>query len=402
MLLRFSVSNYKVFKERATLDMEATADRKLEDNLIVCDKYRILKTAAVYGSNASGKTSLFDAMGLMRKTIVDTYNLVKAGTLDYDPFVSGEKLPPEPTVFDIEFIEKGVRYNYGFAYDSESVHEEHFYYYPKGKRRKVFERKGQEFSFGTDGKGLRERNSEHVSRSAIFMPLSAYLNDEVCMGAVDWFLNSFRVICGYNKLSALGELIDTMGKDEEFARLAKKALKIADFGISDVYDVRGQVGIKEDDWISLMIKPMVRVKHDAGGRIVDLPIGSESSGTVRFMCVITPVIEALRNGGTLVLDEMDMSFHTDICKWITGLFLDPGENRKGAQLIFNTHEAGILDQDVMRRDQIWFSVREWETGKGDLRRLSEYRVRSDLDIRKAYLNGSFGTSPFIAPERLME
>ena len=88
--------------------------------------------------------------------------------------------------------------------------------------------------------------------------------------------------------------------------------------------------------------------------------------------------------------------------WIVGLFLDPSENRRDAQLIFNTHETGLLDQSVIRRDQVWFTMKDWETGAAELRRLSDYKIRNDLDIRKAYLNGSFGAKPFIAPERLME
>nr|WP_157844377.1 AAA family ATPase [Candidatus Methanomethylophilus sp. 1R26] len=144
------------------------------------------------------------------------------------------------------------------------------------------------------------------------------------------------------------------------------------------------------------------MKHSVNGKTVVFPISSESSGTVRFMSVIGPVVSALINGWTLVIDEIDMSFHTDVCQWIVNLFLDPAENRHGAQLIFNTHEVGLLDQSIVRRDQIWFTVRDWSTGASDLRRLSDYKVRNNTDIRKAYLNGSFGAKPFIAPERLME
>ena len=108
-------------------------------------------------------------------------------------------------------------------------------------------------------------------------------------------------------------------------------------------------------------------------------------------------------GKTVVVDELDLSFHTDICQWILGLFLDPEENRNGAQLIFNTHDVGLLDQEILRRDQVWFTSKDWGTYEATLTRLSDYKgVRKDLDIRRAYLNGSFGSKPFIAPDRLME
>ena len=115
------------------------------------------------------------------------------------------------------------------------------------------------------------------------------------------------------------------------------------------------------------------------------------------------VIESLLKGKTVVVDELDMSFHTDICQWVLNLFLDSEENKKCAQLIFNTHDVGLLDQEILRRDQIWFTSKDWDTYEAVLTRLSDYKgVRKDLDIRRAYLNGSFGSKPFIAPDRLME
>ncbi len=145
------------------------------------------------------------------------------------------------------------------------------------------------------------------------------------------------------------------------------------------------------------------VEHKVGGRKVELQLGSESSGTLRFLGIIGHVISSLMNGRTVVIDELDLSFHTDICQWILGLFLNPEENRKGAQLIFNTHDVGLLDQEILRRDQIWFTSKDWDTYEAVLTRLSDYKgVRKDLDIRRAYLNGSFGSKPFIAPDRLME
>ena len=145
------------------------------------------------------------------------------------------------------------------------------------------------------------------------------------------------------------------------------------------------------------------VEHKVGNRKVELQLDSESSGTLRFMGIIGHVISSLLYGNTVVVDELDLSFHTDICQWILGLFLDPEENRNGAQLIFNTHDVGLLDQEILRRDQVWFTSKDWGTYEATLTRLSDYKgVRKDLDIRRAYLNGSFGSKPFIAPDRLME
>ena len=202
-------------------------------------------------------------------------------------------------------------------------------------------------------------------------------------------------------------LLSMMKSHNKFNTLVKKALNIADFGISNLHD-RGNTSGSIDGVNAEIISmsPHVSdiwVEHTIGNKKIELPLRSESSGTTRFLTVIGPIIDALLSGKTVVVDELDLSFHTDICEWILGLFLSPYENKKGAQLIFNTHDVGLLDQNIVRRDQIWFTSKDWNTYEATMTRLSDYKgVRKDLDIRKAYLNGTFGAKPFIAPDRLME
>ncbi len=405
MLMAFSVANYKVFKDEVTFSMVATADKKLEDNISVCcGKHKVLKTASVYGANASGKTTIFQALLLFRNFVLQSHSFAENVMLTHVPFALDQRMKKEPTVFRVEFIRNEVRYSYGFAYNTNAILEESLYYYPSGRRTKVFERKGQDFVFGRD-KRFRGGNARRVRPKSLFLSVSAQFNDEVCMSVFNWFTSDLLVMCGYDQLFSIDVLVNTMNKDKEFAELMKRAFRIADFGITDVVNQskknEKQIGLEPVFLAPTTIQDFV-VEHEINGKKTTLPLGWESSGTIRFLSVIGPVVSTLKSGGTLVIDEIDMSFHTDVCQWIMGLFLDPAENRKGAQLIFNTHEVGLLDQTVVRRDQVWFTMKDWETGKGDLRRLSDYKVRNDLDIRKAYLNGSFGAKPFIAPERLME
>ena len=405
MLISFSVSNFKLFKDAAVLDMTATADRKLGDNVMDAGMKRgILRTASVYGANASGKTTLFQAMQLFRNFVMLSPTHMDNVRLNYTPFALDPSCSGRPTRFETVWVIGGVRYAYSFSYDSERIAEESLSYYPNGRKTKVFERKGQEFSFGSD-KRFREGNARRVKEKTLFLSVSAQFNDEVCAKLYNWISSGMMIMCDYDQVVSLEILTDSMSRNDRFRKLILKAFKIADFGIIDVFDNNKKRSPKPpqvDPGVPFLAVQDLRVKHSVNGKTVVFPLSSESSGTVRFMSVIGPVVSALLNGWTLVIDEIDMSFHTDVCQWILGLFLDPAENKHGAQLIFNTHEVGLLDQNIVRRDQIWFTVRDWDTGASDLRRLSDYKVRNSIDIRKAYLNGSFGAKPFIAPERLME
>ena len=407
MLLSFSVTNYKVFRDTVTLDMTATSDKRHEDNLILMDgRHRTLRTCAIYGANASGKTTLFNAMTLFRNFVIQSPAHQDNVKLNHTPFALDVKSLKRPTEFRVEFKTDGIRYDYGFSYDSDAICEEHLIYYPNGRKTVVFVRDGKNYFFNADKK-FREGNARRVRSKSLFLSVSAQFNDEVCISAANWIVNDFAVLCGIDQSMSIDYLLNLMESDKRVSRLMIRAFKIADFGITRIYDnnKKRKNAPSAPGAIDMGIPfPMkdIRVEHDVNGHKVTFPLAAESAGTIRFMSVIGPIIVSLLRGSTIAIDEMDMSFHTDVCQWIVGLFLDPSENRRDAQLIFNTHETGLLDQSVIRRDQVWFTMKDWETGAAELRRLSDYKIRNDLDIRKAYLNGSFGAKPFIAPERLME
>ena len=408
MILNFSVENYKIFKEKTTLSMIATFDKSHPENVIQIDENqpRVLKTCSIYGANASGKTKFIEALGLMSSFVRGSLGHLPGAMLNYTPFIYDEESMNKPTVFEVDFIHDSKRYVYGFSYDRKRIVEEHLFLLPGGKKKMIFERKGQDFKFNTDKK-IQTENSKRVRENILFISVGAQFNHLPSIDVVTWFDKELYVLAGELLDISINNLVGVMDNNIRFRSLVKKALQIADFGISDIYDKNKRE--KRDDVISgstISMVPVVSdiwVEHKVGGRKVELQLGSESSGTLRFLGIIGHVIDSLVSGKTVVIDELDLSFHTDICQWILGLFLDPEENRKGAQLIFNTHDVGLLDQEMLRRDQIWFTSKDWDTYEAVLTRLSDYKgVRKDLDIRRAYLNGSFGSKPFIAPDRLME
>ena len=407
MILNFSVENYKIFKQRTTLSMIATPDKSHPNNVYqVGEQFRVLKSTSIYGANASGKTKFFEAMELMSNFVRGSFTHIPGAQLNYTPFIYDEKSMKKPTSFEIDFIYDSRRYVYGFSYDKKKITEEHLFTFPNGKKKSIFERNNQDFKFNSDRK-IQTENSKRVRENVLFVSVAAQFNHGPSVDVVKWFNAELYLLIGQMLDVNINNLVTVIGNNKRFDSLVKKALVIADFGISDIYD-RNARG-KRKDVVSELTATMVPivsdiwVEHNVKGRKVELQLTSESSGTLRFLGIIGYVIESLLNGKTVVIDELDLSFHTDICQWVLGLFLDPEENKKGAQLIFNTHDVGLLDQEILRRDQIWFTSKDWETYESSMTRLSDYKgVRKDLDIRRAYLNGSFGSKPFIAPDRLME
>ncbi len=408
MILNFSVENYKIFKQRTTLSMMATYDNSHPNNVIQIEErqLKVLKTSSIYGANASGKTKFIEALQLMSSIVRGSLMNLPGSQLYYAPFIYDEESSGRPTSFEVDFIHDSKRYIYGFSYDRKRIVEEHLYLLPGGKKKVIFERNEQEFRFNTDKK-IQNENSKRVRENVLFVSIGAQFNHMPSVDVVSWFDRELFVLTGDLLDFSIGNLMDVMENNDQFNKLVKKALSIADFGISDIYDKNK--GAERKDVVSAVPSTMVPVvtdiwvEHKVGNRKVELQLDSESSGTLRFMGIIGHVISSLLYGNTVVVDELDLSFHTDICQWILGLFLDPEENRNGAQLIFNTHDVGLLDQEILRRDQVWFTSKDWGTYEATLTRLSDYKgVRKDLDIRRAYLNGSFGSKPFIAPDRLME
>lgn len=409
MILNFSVENYKIFKNRTTLSMVATFDKKHPNNVVDFDggrQIKILKTASIYGANASGKTKFIESLKLMTNFVRGSLSHLPGALLNYTPFIYDQSSNKKPTSFEIEFVTGSNRYVYDFSYDRTRIVEEHLYEYPNGKRRMVFEREGQFFRFGRDKK-IQEENSKRVRENVLLVSVGAQFNHESSVNVVRWFTENLYTLSNTPLDFGIENLVDLIDEDHKFRQLVEKAFRIADFGISKIYD-RNKSARKKDvvTGPTVSIVPRISdiwVEHTVGKNKVELQLASESSGTLRFLAIIGPVIESLLHGNTVIVDELDLSFHTDICQWILRLFLDPEENTKGAQLIFNTHDIGLLDQDILRRDQIWFTSKDWDTYEATLTRLSDYKgVRKDLDLRKAYLNGSFGAKPFVAPERLME
>lgn len=424
MLIQFSIKNFKTFKDKSVLSLIASnydkETRELEN--IVSDKLfgiRILKSAVIYGANASGKSKLLDAFAFMRYLVINSSKESQKGeTIDVEPFRLSTETENEPSEFEIIFIHNNILYRYGFEATTERIVSEWLFHKPKTKEVELFYREGSvitphERSFT---KGSRVAKEGLVRDNALFISVAAQFNETKAINVIDWF-KRFKAISGLRESGYQGF---TMGKteDPEHKRKILELLKAADFGIQDIelqkLDVNSlpngmpkelkdkiikEVREEKKEYISDVLT--VHKKYNAELKAVEKISLSlehdESSGTKKFFALTGPILDVLENGYTLVVDELDSKLHPNLVCKIVSLFNSKEFNTKNAQLIFNTHDSNLLSSGLFRRDQIWFTNKN-KYGEANLYSLADFKsdeVRKTDSFEDNYIRGKYGAVPYL-------
>jgi AAA15 family ATPase/GTPase len=420
MLLNFSVENFRSIKERQTLNLEATTDDELESSH-VCeqDSIRVLRSAAVYGPNASGKSGLIDAMRKMRNFVLSS---AREGQLSdqipAEPFLLHENTENAPTTVEWEFLWKGSRYRYGFSADTTKVHAEWlFRRHGTAKAARLFTREGQDINVNQEqfreGMALKKLEKDlgnpPVRENALVLSVVAQFNGQTSKEVMEWF-NQLRFTSG---LSERGYFLFTANrlKDAAYHQRLLSFAKRADFSISElsseVADLDAEVGAdsaadeakpksRGAKW-KVEIKTMhLRYGKDdqvAGSVEFDLE-KQESQGTKKFIALSGPLHHTIDQGSILVVDEFEARLHPLLTRAIFEWFHSPA-HRCTAQLIVATHDVGLMDPEYLRRDQVWFCDKNPQ-GATSLYCLAEFdskTVRPTTKFNKQYLLGLLGAVP---------
>lgn len=402
MILEFSIANFLSFKDKVTFSMLANATGGLDDNYVVSNDRRVLKTAGIYGPNASGKTNLFKVLTLVISMLRRSNNIDISAKLPIVPFKFDKKTINKPSEFEIKFIVDDIRYVYGFVADINIIYEEYLYYYPNGRETKIFDRtNSNEYSFPQkDKKVLNDIATKNVANK-FFIATATNWNYEKTKVPYKFLTSGINT---FNNLSALKALAfkEYLKNDNKLKKFALDYLKNADFNIENYKvietDVPDDVMASIPDFIKTGIKETPKVftalfKHK--GSDIELSYAEESMGTQVVFCFIPFIMNALDNKKVLVVDELDKSLHPYLVEMLIQMFNDSDINKNGAQLIFNTHDTNLLNLNILRRDQIWFTEKENDTGISDLYSLSDFSVRKEENIGKGYMHGRYGAVPFI-------
>ncbi len=386
MLLQFSVTNHRSIKETAIISMKAAADKTMKEILISPDgKKELLPVMAIYGANAAGKSNVLHALLLMREMVCGIYAKPLKGTeLPYEPFafVDGET---EPTELEIIYYYEGIKYAYGFSFDRNKVISEYLYHWPNGREALIFSRENGKYEF-------RESIQEQLILARRTPDNRLYLtssNEWNCMQTEKAYLWFQQKLCGLISTGGSNETtIDAIRESEQEKQRILKEMMLADLGICDIV----LSGSAE--------KPIVSTIHqliDSEGnqKQYTLLLGQESMGTQRFFSRIGLWMEAMKSGAVLVVDEIEASMHPLLTRHLIEMIQDKAINQNHAQLIFTTHDTGLLDLTLLRRDQIWFAEKDENTMQTDIYALTEFSPRKQENIAKGYLQGRYGAVPFI-------
>ena len=412
MLLQFSVENYRSFKDRAVLSLEADSTKDLENNYIKVGKDKILKGSFIFGANAAGKSNIFKALNAAIMTVRGSNNRQVGEPLYFIvPFAFDEEYIRKPTKFEFVFITNGTKYVYGFEANRTQIFKEYLYAYFSNKATTIFERdetakekyKFTINSFKTKMKPLIERNTINK----LFLATSASWNCEETRIPLMWFQSGINTFDQdfESLLERTGRMIES-DVDGSLKKFMNNILHEADINICDYeYEskefpsipfnfLEDQSGTGEIRHKSYTIKAIHKVLDSNGNEAnYKLDLRDESRGTQSLFFFSPFIKRAWLNGETLCIDEFDTGLHPLLVSYLVDLFNNPQVNKGDAQLIVSTHTTALLNLKKIRRDQIYFVEKNQETACSELYSLDEFSPRTREDINKEYMAGRFGSIP---------
>jgi uncharacterized protein len=423
MIIEFTIGNFLSFKNETTISfMAAKDDQFLDDNTFqLYEDTNLLKNIALWGPNASGKSNLLRALGFFKYFII---NSSKESQLKEKIGVNSFRLSTEtekkPSLFEIIFYHKKVRYRYGFEATTQRVVTEWLFGSYTKKESNLFIRKKNKIDIGLkfkEGKNLIDKTREN----ALFLSVVAQFNGEIASEILKWFYN-LNILFGPAKKN---ERISTEMLENRFGQEKKRKLieliKLSDLDIQDIYAKTTEMDYKDfRKTLPLEIrqlnlfdkldknKPILaksiktsHKKYDNNNKFIsmeefDLGI-DESGGTQKFFALAGPIIDSLISGKVLFIDEIEVNIHPLLLRKIIKLFNSKITNPKNAQLYFTTHNTGLLNSSLFRRDQISFIEKD-EFGSSEVFSLIEFkkgRERKDASFEKKYLLGEYGAVPYL-------
>jgi len=413
MLVEFRVKNFRSFRDEHVLSLVASKDKTLADTHTLPTGLaavpRLLKSAALYGANASGKSNLIKALQYMRAVVFESVALPPGQPFAVQPFQLDVESSGLPTEFEVTFILKGIRYQYGFAMTQQRIVSEHLLVYKAFKPQRWFARRFDEttgkdvYDFGSGLKGQKNVWETATRPNALFLSIAVQLNSEALRPVFDWFTKGLVII---NEQAPIAmQFSIQMLKQADGRKQILDFLSAADISLSDIDVVTRKVP-GQTMRVDLMTgKTEVRAEEVEQDQLIfshvtekgnaKFDLMDESSGMRNLLFLAGPVLDILRNGATLVIDELT-SLHTLLVRELVRLFQRPEVNTGGAQLIFTTHDTSLLDAyGLFRRDQIWF-VEKKDDQSSTLYSLLDYRPRKNEALERGYLQGRYGAVPMLS------
>jgi len=404
MLLEFSCSNHKSIRSEVLFSTLAGKDSTYEDRLFDMDGVKVLKSAVIYGANGSGKSNFIDAISFVKNLVI--------GSINHQPGQGVRQLPHKLNGFDenstykIQFVTKGIRYVFGFSLKNMLIVEEYLYCFPNNRQTRIFERNGDIFTAGSKFRGKFSSCKDVLKPNRLLLSCAANFSSVQEIADVYSFFKDELVIYGpSNQDNWMNYSLYQMNQNPNM-----KAAVIAfmsELG-TEIKDIQVSIDQKKlesgelppflsDEFKAMLLQNkvdaiMAKVIYD--NFETDL-MQEESTGIKKLFSILCPLIDIIVNGKVLICDELESSLHESLVYGLVKLFVST-DAEKFAQLIFTTHETGLLNFDLFRRDQIWFTELRKEERSTDLFSLAEIKnVRKEENFGKGYIAGKYGAIPML-------
>ena len=404
MLLEFACSNHKSIRDEVLFSALAGKDNTFEEKTREISGGRVLKSAIVYGANGAGKSNLIDAIAFVKNLVTNSINHQPGQGIRQIPHkLDGFK---KDSTYRIQFITQDVRYVFGFSLRNMLVSDEYLYYFPNNRQTKIFERSGETFSAGNKFRGKFNACKDVLKPNRLLLSCAANFSAvKEIEDAYTFFNDELVVYNPANQANWMNYSLYQMNTNPKMKLAVLNFLSELGTGIRDI-----QVTIDEkklesselppflsDEFKSMLLQNNVnaitaRVCYDKFD--VDL-MQDESTGIQKLFGLLCPIIDIMMNGKVLICDELESSLHESLVFGLVKLFMNT-QTDKFAQMIFTTHETGLLNLDLFRRDQIWFAEMRKDDRSTDLYSLAEIRsVRKEDNFGRGYISGKYGAIPML-------
>ncbi len=402
MLLEFKCSNHRSIKEEVRFSMIAGSDNTSEELLKEFGNIRVLRSAIIYGANGSGKSNFISALSFMQGLVSNSINHQPGqGVFQASHKLSAEKTPSE---YSIQFVRNDIRYAYGFSVKENLIQDEYLYFFPNGRQVKIFERDGMMIKPGDRYKGVFDVSLGIVKENRLFLSCAANYSNVKEVEEAFLFFNTDIVVYNPEINNWTEYSIELMQSNKAIKQIFVDILRALGTGIKDVKVKLEKIKFGELTQ-ELQIPDVLKglIGGQEGNRIeakviydqfeVDL-MAEESAGVKRLFQMVCPILDILKEGKILICDELETSLHESVIFEIVKLF-QHYEKDKFAQLLFSTHDTSLLDTDLFRRDQVWFTQLNMERAT-DLYSLVEIKnVRKSENLEKGYVSGKYGAIPML-------
>lgn len=407
MIIQFNFKNYKSFRDEATLDLSATKMTEFSERVVAIGGEKILPVAAVYGANASGKSNVYGAFEYMSDYVVNSFKygdeVKNFDEIRPHPFMFDSESENSDTSFEVYFTVPGDKteksYNYGFCVGKEGITEEWLNYKAKTARKykSVFYRDKKNLDLSGIPKASRENISVALEKQVLIVSLGAKLRIARCKLIRDWFLN--------NEFADFGNVITNFFMSrllpEGFVDDEKVREKVVKFFASFDETIKGFEVTKlpqQDDSKDEHFQIDALHKVIGSDELAKIPLQNESAGTLKMFALYPELQEVLDQGGVFFIDELNARLHPLLVRNFILTFLNAEINVNHAQLVFTTHDTWQLSNQLLRRDEIWFTEKD-NDGLSTLYSLADFvdedgsRIRKDESYEKNYLLGKYGAIP---------